>query len=106
MTDAKGAVCFSDDEIGSLEIINFEFWGLTSTTINIVSIELQNSRDGLLAEVLILKTKCYRKEVHLLTYLTQPLSLSMVFVIGQEGLISVQILGMTAALRRLGHLPR
>ena len=55
-----------------------------STTINIVSIELWNPRAGLLAEVLRLKIKCYRKEEYLLTYLTQPLSPNLLFALGKE----------------------
>lgn len=38
----------------------------------------------------MLKMKCYRKEIHLLTYLIQPLSSSLVFAFGQESLISTQ----------------
>ena len=71
---------------------------MTSTIISIVSTELQNSRDGLLAEVLILKIKCYREEIHLLNHLTQPLSYRLSFVIGQRGLISIHILWKPAAL--------
>lgn len=71
--------------------MNF-FWNMTSIAINIVSIELQNSGDVLLAEVLLLKIKCYKEEIHLLSHLTQPLSHSLVFVIGQGGLMSIQIL--------------
>ena len=61
-------------------------WGgdTRSTTINIVSIELWNPRAGLLAEVLRLKIKCYRKEEYLLTYLTQPLSPNLLFALGKE----------------------
>ena len=65
---------------------------MTSTAINVVSIELQNSRDVLLAEVLLLKIKCYREEIHLLNHLTQPLSYNLVFVTGQGGLMGIQIL--------------
>lgn len=91
-------IFISNEEIGSDGEHQFWifFWKMTSTAINIVSIELQNSRDVLLAEVLLLKIKCNREEIHLLNHLTQPLSHNLVFVTGQGGLMSIQILWKSA----------
>lgn len=51
-----------------------------------------------------MKDKMLQEKVHLLIDLTQPLSHSLVFVIGQGDLISIQILWIRAAFSRVGCL--
>lgn len=51
-----------------------------------------------------MKDKMLQEKVHLLIDLTQPLSHSLVFVIGQGDLISIQILWIPAAFSRVGCL--
>ena len=57
---SKERQIFISNEEWRASILNF-FWNMTSTAINIVSIDLQNS-DVLLAEVLLLKINATEKK--------------------------------------------